>query len=128
MLIELTCSCGKRLQASDEFAGRQGQCPACGRPLQIPARSATVTGMAPSSDEAAQAVFDPPTLAWPKGPGGKEDTETPPAESAADLHDRERGGLKEDDNAKLTVVGCVLVLLTVAVIFGVALPIVRWRD
>ena len=33
-----------------------------------------------------------------------------------------------DDNAKLTAVGCILTLLTVAVIFIVAIPIVRWRD
>jgi hypothetical protein len=32
------------------------------------------------------------------------------------------------DNEKLTRVGCVLTLLSVAVIFGVAIPIVRWRD
>src|SRR5262249_51646082 len=57
MPIELTCSCGKRLQVSGEFAGRQGQCPACGGLLQIPERDATVTGVAPSSDEAAQTVF-----------------------------------------------------------------------
>jgi len=34
----------------------------------------------------------------------------------------------DDDKAKPTCVGCVLMLLSVAVIFGVALPIVRWRD
>jgi hypothetical protein len=33
-----------------------------------------------------------------------------------------------DDNAKLTGVGCVLTLLSVGVIAGVAIPIVRWRD
>jgi hypothetical protein len=33
-----------------------------------------------------------------------------------------------DDDTKLTAVGCVLTLLTVAVIFGVAIPIVQWRD
>ena len=33
-----------------------------------------------------------------------------------------------DDKAKLTGVGCVLALLTVAVIFGLAIPIVLWRD
>jgi len=33
-----------------------------------------------------------------------------------------------DGNDKLTGVGCVLTLLTVAVIFGVAIPIVQWRD
>jgi hypothetical protein len=34
----------------------------------------------------------------------------------------------DDDKAKLTCAGCVLTLLTVAVIFGVALPIAHWRD
>jgi hypothetical protein len=33
-----------------------------------------------------------------------------------------------DDHVKLTGVGCVLTLLTVAVILGVALPIAHWRD
>ena len=33
-----------------------------------------------------------------------------------------------DKNAKPTGVGCVLTLLTVAVIIGVAIPIVQWRD
>jgi hypothetical protein len=32
------------------------------------------------------------------------------------------------NNEKPTAVGCVLTLLTVAVIFGTALPIVQWRD
>jgi hypothetical protein len=128
MRIELTCSCGKRLQVSDEFAGRQGQCPACGGRLQIPKRDATVIGVAASSDEAAQAVFGAPGLAAPKGPGVPQDAVIPPAGSAADLHAMERGGPAEDDQAKLTGVGCVLTLLSVAVIFGVALPIVRWRD
>jgi hypothetical protein len=40
----------------------------------------------------------------------------------------ERGAFQEGDNTKLTSVGCVLTLLTAAVIFGVAIPIVRWRD
>jgi hypothetical protein len=128
MLIELTCSCGKRLQVSDEFAGRQGQCPACGGQLQIPKPDASGTSGAPTSGEVAQAVFAAPGLAGPKGPGAPQDGLTPPAGSAADLHDRERGDPAEDDKAKLTGVGCVLTLLSVAVIFGVALPIVRWRD
>ncbi|HEY7313659.1 MAG TPA: hypothetical protein VH643_30185 [Gemmataceae bacterium] len=33
-----------------------------------------------------------------------------------------------EDNAKLTAAGCVLALLSVAVIFVAAIPIVRWRD
>jgi hypothetical protein len=40
----------------------------------------------------------------------------------------ERGGPAEGDKGKLTAVGCVLTLLTTAVIFGVALPVVQWRD
>jgi hypothetical protein len=44
------------------------------------------------------------------------------------LHDPGRGGPAGGDKEKLTGVGCVLTLLSVAVIFGVALPIVRWRD
>ena len=35
---------------------------------------------------------------------------------------------EDDDKAKPTGVGCILTLLTVAVIFAVAIPIVRWRD
>ena len=33
-----------------------------------------------------------------------------------------------DDNAKPTVAGYVLTVLSVAVIFGVAIPIVQWGD
>jgi hypothetical protein len=32
------------------------------------------------------------------------------------------------DNARLTSAGCIVTLLSTAVIFGVALPVVRWRD
>jgi hypothetical protein len=35
--ILLTCNCGKRLSIDDRFAGERGQCPACGRELDIPA-------------------------------------------------------------------------------------------
>jgi hypothetical protein len=34
--INLTCDCGRKLQIKDEFAGKEGRCPACGRTLQIP--------------------------------------------------------------------------------------------
>jgi hypothetical protein len=33
-----------------------------------------------------------------------------------------------DKNAQLTATGCIVTMLTVAVILGVAIPIVRWRD
>jgi hypothetical protein len=128
MLIELTCSCGKRLQVSDAFEGRQGQCPACGARLEIPKHGPTVAGVATPSDEAAQAVFAASGLAGPKGPDASEDSIIQLAESAADLHDLKRAGPADDDKTKLTRVGCVLTLLSLAVIFGVALPIVGWRD
>src|SRR5437899_2337470 len=36
MPVEFQCACGKRLRANSDAAGSQGQCPACGRPLEIP--------------------------------------------------------------------------------------------
>jgi hypothetical protein len=36
--------------------------------------------------------------------------------------------MENDGNLKLTSIGCLLTLLTVALIFGVAIPIVQWRD
>jgi hypothetical protein len=36
MPIDLTCPCGKLLRVRNELAGRQGQCPVCGRVLAIP--------------------------------------------------------------------------------------------
>jgi hypothetical protein len=125
MPIELTCSCGKRLQAANECAGRQGQCPACGSLLLIPERDATVPA---SSPEATQAPSADPGGVRLLGPGGLDHAVTPSAGSATDSPAGERHGRKEDDNAQLTGVGCVLTFLTVAVIFAVALPIVRWRD
>jgi hypothetical protein len=111
MSIELTCSCGKRLQVADEHAGKEGQCPVCGGRLQIPDRDASLPGL--------DALF---------GPGWLEHLVTPHAESAAPLQKTDQGGLKAGDPAKLTAVGCVLTLLTLAVMVGVAIPIVRWRD
>jgi hypothetical protein len=36
MAILLTCPCGRKLKVKDEFAGQEGQCPACGQTLMIP--------------------------------------------------------------------------------------------
>jgi hypothetical protein len=36
MAILLTCSCGRKLKIKEEFAGQEGQCPACGATLTIP--------------------------------------------------------------------------------------------
>jgi hypothetical protein len=87
-----------------------------------------VAGVVPSSDRAKQAVFAAPGLHGPKRPGASEEAVTPTAGSAAELHNEERGNSGADDNARLTSVGCALTLLTVALIVGVAVPLVRWRD
>jgi hypothetical protein len=36
MAIVLSCECGRKLQIKDEFAGQEGQCPACSRTFLIP--------------------------------------------------------------------------------------------
>jgi hypothetical protein len=128
MLIEMTCACGKRLQVSDEFAGRRGQCPACGQLLDIPTRDGAMTGVAVYSDEAAQGVSVAPGLDGPKRPGAPEDPVKQPVGSAADLQDLERVSSADADKGKLTRAGCFLTFLSVAVIFGVAIAIVGWRD
>jgi hypothetical protein len=38
--ILLTCSCGRKLQIKDDFAGQEGTCPSCGRTLRIPSGNA----------------------------------------------------------------------------------------
>lgn len=48
MPIQVTCECGRQLMAKDEFAGRQTQCPDCGRDLVIPMPRA---GFGPAPEE-----------------------------------------------------------------------------
>ncbi len=38
MAINFTCLCGKKLQIADQYAGTKGQCPACGKVVDIPLR------------------------------------------------------------------------------------------
>ena len=37
MSLRVVCSCGKKLQAPDELAGKRAKCPSCGERVQIPA-------------------------------------------------------------------------------------------
>src|SRR5262245_34800815 len=41
MTIKFVCSCGKRMSARDDMAGRRSFCPRCGEPVGIPGRTAT---------------------------------------------------------------------------------------
>lgn len=109
MPIELICSCGKRLQVPEDCSVRQGQCPACGRLVPIPEYSDTASGMVPFSGKASHAVIAAPALPRSR-------------------HEEEREDAEARAKGELTTIGCVLTLLTVAVIFGVAVPLVRWRD
>jgi hypothetical protein len=119
MPIELTCSCGKRLRVADDLAGRQGQCPFCGELLTIPE--------ADDADKAIQVGLGATGLPWTKDSITTPDAVTLPP-TAKESHQTEKEAPESDDNAQLTPVGCILALLTFAVIGVVAIPIVRWRD
>lgn len=68
MPIFLTCQCGKKLQALDQYAGKQIRCPICGKILDVPATNAQVGRSAqPVSSQSIQsripATPSPPTSA-----------------------------------------------------------------
>ena len=46
MAIEVTCSCGSRISAPSEFAGRAGRCRKCGARIVIPDPAADPFGLA----------------------------------------------------------------------------------
>jgi hypothetical protein len=67
MAIHVTCECGKQLHAPDEFAGRQTRCPACQRPLTLPAAGAAIM---PASAPLSPAPPSPAAFAaQPVAPG-----------------------------------------------------------
>ncbi len=75
MPIPVACECGRQLMAKDEFAGRQTQCPDCGRELLIPDRPgdpASEFPNSPSSGPGPDPKPDPSPFAvrtdWEPGP------------------------------------------------------------
>lgn len=60
MPIQMICSCGKRLLAREEHAGKRTRCPVCGNSLRIPA--AALSAMAAQSKTAAppEPAYDVP--------------------------------------------------------------------
>jgi len=56
--IELTCSCGKKLKVSEEFAGRTGVCPGCGSAVAIPGHA--MSPPAVPFAEPQRAIMPPP--------------------------------------------------------------------
>jgi hypothetical protein len=65
MAIQFTCSCGRKLQAAEEHAGRRVKCPACGGETTVPADSSAVqpAEVVPSRPAAVQAEEPPPPAA-----------------------------------------------------------------
>jgi hypothetical protein len=82
--IQFTCTCGKKLQIKDEFAGQEGVCPACGQTLHIPAHDGApvaVPRSGPPPLPAGKPPPLPPTLPPPlprRGPYDAQDSWTPP--------------------------------------------------
>jgi hypothetical protein len=85
MPIDLICSCGKRLRVSDEAAGQEGQCPVCGRVLEIPTPHAVVLGATPAPREGVQSLPPTPGLAGAAGPDAQAHAEAPPPGAPAEL-------------------------------------------
>jgi hypothetical protein len=116
-VLEFNCTkCGKRVQADDVFAGKTVPCPICNTVITAPHPQAIV-----APEHAHQAKITPASSSdgsFREGP--------PPGQNALPSISEDNSQL--DIKAKLTPVGCVLTLLTVAIIFGVAVPLVRWRD
>jgi hypothetical protein len=48
MPITVTCVCGRKLAAKDEYAGRTVKCPGCAQPLKIPTPTAKVSPSSPT--------------------------------------------------------------------------------
>ena len=59
MSIDITCSCGKRLRAKAEYAGRRFKCPACEQLLSIPVQLEQVQLLDELSPSASVPVATP---------------------------------------------------------------------
>ena len=118
MSIQVTCRCGAKLKAKDEFTGKRVKCPSCGEALQIPEPSVVaepVSEPSPSDgfdlqslSELEQAGTIPseeqPILPTLPATGHQTGTQTPRKRK------KSRSGPKADANTLRTV---VLVLIAV---------------
>lgn len=61
MPIHVECpSCRAALKVKDEFAGRKGKCPKCGKTVEIPNRTPAPAGAAPEAKSSEQKAPVPP--------------------------------------------------------------------
>jgi len=96
MPIKIKCTCGKTLQVPDEYAGQEGECPNCKKPVHIPAAeeagqiTRNVPPPLPKKAKKAESApwLDPPRKPLPKD---EEDEE----ELALTTHS---GGFVDDDD------------------------------
>lgn len=69
MAIQVRCTCGQLLTASEAFAGRRAQCPACGRSLRLPEMDPVVATVVPEAEETPRTpindYLDPPSTPIP---------------------------------------------------------------
>jgi hypothetical protein len=57
MAIRFQCSCGRGISVADQYAGKQGRCPQCGKVITIPRPTGTSTAPpAPAVPQAASAT------------------------------------------------------------------------
>jgi hypothetical protein len=82
--IQLTCPCGRKLQIKDEYAGQEGQCPSCGRTLEIPDAAPP-----PPSLPVSRAVRIDDDQPLPRPP--REESSPRPPEGGAAWNPRDRG-------------------------------------
>ncbi|MCX5659064.1 MAG: hypothetical protein NTW19_04990 [Planctomycetota bacterium] len=68
MSISVPCSCGKKLAAPDNLAGKKAKCPGCGKVLQIPAAGGVGRAATPSATSSAKPAAPPRSTAAPAPP------------------------------------------------------------
>ncbi len=73
-MISFHCnSCGKELRVKDEFAGREGKCPMCGRTMLIPGRDSPREPELEILEPIAEAIPDEPAPAPRRSRGNDEE-------------------------------------------------------
>ncbi len=109
MPVETLCeTCGKRLRAPDQLAGKRMNCPACKSPVEFPAEQAV------SLSDAIDLLSSGPLAV---GNSPTDDRFSPPAPFAAAR--RERSGMNRSVVVGLSILGgCVLLVVLVAVILS----------
>jgi hypothetical protein len=96
MSITFTCKCGKSVQVKDEYAGREGECPSCGRAVMIPEAEdeGHITEQAPLPKPKAKAAETAPWMA----PQKKVEHLPEPDEDDTHLTTHAGGFIEEEDD------------------------------